>query len=333
MTTTKSTAISRRASVALAGFALLIGGCATVSAEDPAEPDRTIDNRSEAEFFAAVPASDWIEIAPENLLVVEWQDQADGEARQVVIRLADLDYGSAWADNVRAIAREGYWDDAGIYRVIPPFVAQWGVLPSAASEEGAPEEPAFLRNIPESSFVAPLSAAASPDRCVRGESGICDVYAPQVRLVDGWVMGSDGTDMWPIFCRSTVGVARGMDNQGSGSALYAVLRTDHRNMDRNIGMVGSVVSGLSHLENLPAATGPGGVYADPADARMFTRYSLASDMPEAERPRFRMLRTGSDSHDAWLARLTQPNPFYAVRYSVVDACDRVVPVVPVPEAD
>ncbi|WP_271078289.1 peptidylprolyl isomerase [Aurantiacibacter sp. MUD61] len=324
----KSGSFATRA-LAAASLAALLAACATTP--EPvavAEPDM----RSSEQFFAAAPDADWQEIAPEDLLVMEWPSEEGAEPNRVVIRLADIGFGTAWTTNVRAIARQGYWADAGIYRVIPPFVAQWGIIPPSEPGTEEPDEPDFLLEPAPGSFIAPLAASASPDQCERtpsGPAGICDAFAPEVRLVDGWVMGSDGASMWPIFCRSTVGVARGMDNQGSGSALYAVLQTERRNMDRNIGFVGKVIEGMDLLEDLPAATGPGGVYSDPAQVPMLTRYTLVSDMPEAERPRYRMLRTGTASHDAWLARLVQPNPFYSVRYAAADVCENVVPVVPI----
>ena len=317
--------------LAIAMMASLSAACVTTPEPVPAaEPDR----RSPAEFFAAVPSADWQEIAPEDLLVMEWASNDGEEPNRVVIRLADIAYGTAWSANVRAIARQGYWDPAGIYRVIPPFVAQWGIVPPSQPTQQEPAEPDYLLDPAAGSFTAPLPANASADQCRRtgaAPAGICDTFAPQVRIVDGWVIGSDGASMWPVFCRGMVGVARGIDNQGSGSALYAILQTDRRNMDRNIGMVGKVVAGLDLLEDLPAATGPGGVYTDPAQVPMLTRYALASDLPESERPRFRMLRPGSASHEAWLARLVQPDPFYSVRYGAAGACDNVVPIVPVDE--
>ena len=316
-----------RRALAAAAMASLLAGCVTTP-EPVSTPAAEPDRRSRAQFFADVPDADWQEIAADNLLVMEWAGTDGAEPNRVVIRLANLDYGAAWAGNVRAIARQGYWDAAGIYRVIPPFVAQWGIVPPADGGQAEPQEPAFLAEPAPGSFVAPLAADASADMC-EGDAGVCDALAPQVRIVDGFVFGSDGQAMWPLFCRGSVGVARGLANQGSGSALYAVLRTDHRDMDRNIGFVGRVVSGLLLLEALPAGTGPGGTYADPADIPMLTRYSLASDLPEAERPRYRMLRAGSDSHDAWLARLVQPDPFYSVRYRAARTCDDVVPVVPI----
>lgn len=320
-------AFGRVMTIALA--AALVGGCMTT-----AEPgfDQEPDQRSYAELLAGFPEADWQEIAPEDLLVLEWSERESGAPQRVVVRLMDLDYGATWAANVRAMARRDYWRDGAIYRVIPGFVAQWGLVPDPDAEE-EPADPAYLRAIPPGSYVAPLSAAASPDQCRRSATalaGVCDSYAPQVRLVDGWVFGSDGEAMWPLFCRGTVGVARGMaPAQGSGVALYAVLANDHRRMDRNLGMVGKVVEGFDLLDELPAGTGDGGVYADSAEAHAFTRVALAADLPESERPHYRYLKTDSASYSALLDWMVQPNAFYTERYAAANACRDVVPVTPI----
>ena len=65
---------------------------------------------------------------------------------------------------------------------------------------------------------------------------------------------------------------------------------------------------------------------------VLTRYMLAADMPEADRPRYRMLSPGTTSHQAWLSRLVQPNPFYSTRYAAADVCENVVPIVPIQDA-
>ncbi|WPZ03928.1 peptidylprolyl isomerase [Blastomonas marina] len=320
-------AFGRFMTIALA--ASLAGGCATTPSTPP---EREPDQRSYAEFLADIPETDWQEIAPEDLMVLEWNDRESGEPQRMVIRLMELDYGAAWAANVRAMARRNYWRDGAIYRVIPGFVAQWGLVPDPDAEE-EPADPDYLQTIPPGSYIAPLSGAASPDQCRRSAtalSGVCDSYAPQVRFVDGWVFGSDGELMWPLFCRGTVGVARGMaPAQGSGVALYAVLANDHRRMDRNLGMVGRVVEGFDLLDELPGGTGDGGVYADSADVHAFTRVALAADLPETERPRYRYLKTESASYTALLDWVVQPNAFYTERYAAADACRDIVPVTPI----
>ncbi len=296
------------------------------------------DTRTHEEFLQDVPGEHWQEISPDNLLVLDWADKDTGEPRQMVIRLFDLEYGAVWAGNVRAMARRGYWQDASIYRVIPGFVAQWGVLPPSADDQAGDgpnySEPDYLQSVPAGSFVAPLSEDASENLCHRSANairGVCDAHSPQTRFVDGWTFASDGVSMWPAFCKSAVGVARGYaPDVGSGSTLYAVLGNDRRTMDRNLGMVGVVIAGLDHLDALPAGTGGYGMYAEQEEATAFTRIALASDLPAASRPRFRMLKTGSASHAAWLERLMKPDTFYTERFPVLDVCRAdLVPIEPV----
>ena len=309
-----------------ASLAALVAGCATgvapIAASEP-------DPRSREEFLADLPAGAWKEIAPEDLMIIEWRDATTDAPQRVVIQLMDTAYGATWGANVRAMARNGFWDEGAIYRVIPGFVAQWGLFPPE-DEAAEPDDPVYLRPVPENSYAIGVPADAPADQCA-SQAPICDVHVEEVRLVDGWVFGSDGRDMWPLACVGTVGVARSMaPDQGSGTALYAMMRNTHRRLDRNLGIVGRVVDGFDRLEALPAATGPNGVYDEPAKAAQFTSVSLASELPAGERPRYRMLDTASEHHVAWRRRLTQADGFLRFRYPALDACDpRLVPVLPI----
>src|SRR3546814_10309661 len=66
-----------------------------------------------------------------------------------------------------------------------------------------------------------------------------------------------------------------------------------RHLDRNIALVGRVIAGIEHLSSLPRGPAPLGVYEDPARRVPIASVRLASDLPEAERPRFEYLSTES----------------------------------------
>lgn len=325
----------RLMAVALSLGAVQLAGCTSV----PRAPQPLLPaGASEAALLAAAPAADWQAIPPEDLLVLDWKDHASGTDRRVIVRLLAVPGAAPWLANLRALARAGYWRDSAIYRVVPNFVAQWGVPPNADARQST-TEPDYVTKVLPGSFVVALDKrfAASANRCHRGDTGLhglCDAFAPQVRLIDGWVFGSDGRTMWPLACRRMVGVARALaPDQGSGAALFAILGNDARYLDRNIGIVGRVIAGFEHLATLPGGSGEQGVYAGPQVPQAFTRVALASELPEQERPQFRYLRPGTASHEAVLALRLRADNFVQSPYPVLSACSDLVPIVPVPRGN
>src|SRR6476469_1485381 len=85
-----------------------------------------------SEVVAKAPASAWAEVAPENLMVIDYQ----GGGR-TIIELAPA-FAPVHVANIRALAGSGYWTNASIYRVQDNYVTQWGV------NEGGPPVPATV---------------------------------------------------------------------------------------------------------------------------------------------------------------------------------------------
>ena len=137
--------------------------------------------------------------------------------------------------------------------------------------------------------------------------------------------------MWPVHCYAMVGVARDMSpNTGSGAELYAVIGHAPRHLDRNIALVGRVISGIEHLSSLPRGPGPLGVYNDPAQRVPITSVRLASDLAVADRPHFEYLSSESESFARYAAaRADRRDPFFIRPAGGVDICNIPVPIRPV----
>ena len=167
------------------------------------------------------------------------------------------------------------------------------------------------------------------------------IYAPDVRTkVDpyadfpgfaaGWpIAGSNG--VWPLHCYGAVGVGRNMSpDTGSGAELYAVIGHAPRHLDRNIAVVGRVISGIEHLSSLPRGTGPLGFYEDAAERVAITSIRIATELPAAQQPRFEYLSTESESFARYAdARANRRDPFFIRPAGGADICNIPVPVRPV----
>src|SRR3546814_16643673 len=97
---------------------------------------------------------------------------------------------------------------------------------------------------------------------------------------------------------------------GSGAELYTVIGHAPRHLDRNIAVVGRVISGIERLSSLPRGTGALGFYEDAAERVGITSIRVATELPAAEPPRFEYLSTESDSFAPYAdARPNRPDTF------------------------
>ena len=280
-----------------------------------APPPKKAPIRSPGDAVSAAPASDWIEIPAEDLLVM---DLASG--KQVVIQLAPL-FAPVHVANVRAMARSGYWSKATIYRVVDNWVTQWGLNEDAAKGDK----------------ITPLPAGAvaqPPEEYERRAAGLStvpmgspDPYSMKGAYADGWPVALQrGGKANPTYCYGAVGVARdAAPDTGNGSELFAVIGATARRLDRNYALIGRVLSGMDNLSALPRGTGEMGVYAKDQAPVAITAVRIASDMPAADRPRFEYLRTKSPAFADYV-QLASHRADYGVPSPGAALCSVSVPV-------
>ena len=117
---------------------------------------------------------------------------------------------------------------------------------------------------------------------------------------------------------------------GSGAELYAVIGHAPRHLDRNIAVVGRVISGIEHLSSLPRGTEALGFYKAEAERTLIASIRIASELPAVEQPKFEYLSTESDSFARYAdARANRRDPFFIRPAGGADICNIPVPVRPV----
>lgn len=298
--------------VAILTLALLAG--AAPAQTGAWQPRPVADATAPSEVVARSTPSDWREIAPENLLVI---DLADGG--RVVIELAP-EFAPVHVANIRRLARALWWADAAIYRVQDNYVAQWG------NNEGGEALPDGVVARPPAEYERPLAGLD-----VR-PLGYPDAYAPLAGHAGGWPIGYDprrGT-AWLAHCYGAVGVGRDLaPDTGMGGELYAVIGHAPRHLDRNIALVGRVIEGIERLSARPRGTGDLGFYrAEAGEAPIAIRaVRLAADMPAAGRPRYAAMRSDTAAFAAYVTgRANRGGDFFDVPAGGVDLCNVNVPV-------
>ena len=290
---------------------LLLVPLVAIAAAAPAQKPKT-----PSEIVAAAPASAWRTIPADELLVVQMQSGG-----RVLIQLAPA-FAPVHVANIQALARGGWWDKSAIYRVQDNYVVQWGKNES--------EDP-FPRGVvarPPAEYSRPLRGLD-----VR-PLGYPDAYAPRAGFANGWPVGYDpkrGTANL-AHCYAYVGVGRGLSpDTGTGGELYAVIGHAPRHLDRNIAVVGRVVSGLEAMSSLPRGTEALGFYKERSQDVPIAWARLASALPAAERPSFQYMRTDSATFAAYVrARANRNDDFFIRPAGGVDLCNAPVPVRPTP---
>ncbi len=289
---------------------LLVPVLALLAAAPPPKPT------TPSEIVAAAPASAWKAIPSGDLLVMDLKSGG-----RVVIQLAP-DFAPVHVANIRALAAAHWWDKAAIYRVQDNYVVQWG------KNESEDPLPAAVVAKPPAEYARPLEGLTVHPL------GYPDAYAPKAGYALGWPIGYDPQTATAnlVHCYGYVGVGRDLaPDTGTGGELYAVIGHAPRHLDRNIAVVGRVISGIEAMTTLPRGTEALGFYKERSQDVPVASVRLASEMPEAERPSFQYLDTDSPAFADYVhARANRKDDFFIRPAGGVDLCNAPVPVRPSP---
>jgi peptidylprolyl isomerase len=269
-----------------------------------------------ASLLAATKASDWRPLDPENTLYL------DLPGGRVVIELFPA-MAPEHVANVKALAREGYFDGLTVNRAQDNYVVQWGD-PDAADEAKRRPVRKSRRTLP-AEFDRPITPELPFTPLPDG-----DVYAPVVGWSGGFPVGRDPGEgrTWIAHCYGTVGSARGNDAaSGGGTQLFVVIGHAPRHLDRNDTALGRVVQGIEALSTLPRGSGSLGTYQKPEQRVPIRALRVAADVPAAERVALEVLRTDTEAFAAIVeARRNRREEWFKRPAGKVELCNVPLPV-------
>jgi cyclophilin family peptidyl-prolyl cis-trans isomerase len=286
-----------------------------------------------SEVVAAAPASDWVAIAASDLLVM---DLATG--KRVVIQLMPPPFSQGWVGNIRKLAATKWWDGTSINRVQDNYVVQWGdatekkALPTGLVNNQQeqyvfPADQRIMRILSDKQRLVTRVVATKPARINETRPiRMSDPYSAVGGHLIGWPIATGEGGIWPVHCYGMVGVGRDMPpDTGTGAELYTVIGHAPRHLDRNIALVGRVISGIEHLSSLPRGTGPLGFYEKPEERVTITSIRMGTEVKDL--PRYEYLSTESKSFAAYAdARANRRDPFFIQPAGGADICNIPVPV-------
>jgi cyclophilin family peptidyl-prolyl cis-trans isomerase len=296
------------------GRTLLLSACALLATTADAADKELPPKPSVGEIVKGAKAEDWRALDPENTLYMELPKG------RVVIELAPA-FAPNHVNNIKALVRSHYFDGLDVLRVQDNFVVQWG---DPDEDNDRARKVVGAQKTLKAEFTAPIANAAHftplPER---------DGYAPEVGHADGFPAGRDpkAGRTWLAHCYGTVGVGRDNDaDSGGGTSLYAVIGPA-RQLDRNITVVGRVVSGMPLLASMPRGPAPMGFYDKQEMNVPIATVKVAADVPEAQRSHIEVMRTERPIYRAVVdATRNRGGPWNKFSAGYVDLCSVPVPV-------
>jgi peptidylprolyl isomerase len=289
-------------------LAALLGGGTLLFAAGPGTTGKKA--MTGGDILAASTPADWRTPDPQNTLYLELP------AGRVIIELAPQ-FAPNHVANVETLARGRYFDGLAIVRSQDNYVVQW------ADPDGKKQLGQAHKTL-AAEFERPLRGLAFtrlPDP---------DTYAPQVGFLDGFPVAADPElgRAWLVHCYGMVGAGRDNDvDSGGGTELYVVIGQAPRHLDRNVTLLGRVLSGMELLSVLPRGSGPLGFYEHPEQRVPIGSLRVAADLPLAQRTELEVLRTDTPTFQAYLeARRSRHEEWFKVPAGHVDVCNVPIPV-------
>jgi peptidylprolyl isomerase len=293
------------------GLLLMALAATALAAEPPVSKPSTM-----AEVLAASKPADWRTPDPENTLYLELTNG------RVIIELAPA-FASNHVTNVKALAREHYFDGLAIVRCQDNYVTQW-----ADPEADSPDKKRKLQKA-RATLPAEFTAILEP-KLPFTPLPDGDLYAPEVGFSSGFPVARDpkSNKMWLVHCYGMVGAGRDdSPDSGGGTELYVVIGQAPRHLDRNVTLLGRVLQGMELLSALPRGPAPMGFYDKPEQRTPITAIRVAADLPPAERVEIQVLRTETETFRALIeSRRNRQEKWFQFQAGHVDICNVPVPV-------
>jgi len=221
-------------------------------------------------------AADWRRPDPHDTLYLSLP------AGTVIMELAPA-FAPKVIENIRTLARAGFYSQTAIVRTQENYVVQWGD-PAAGTPDAVSLGAASPTVVPE--FFRGLEGIEFTTLDSR------DAYADTVGFVDGFPAASDGHRSWLAHCNGMLGVGRDTaPDSGNGAELYVVIGHAPRHLDRNVALIGRVLSGMEFLSTLPRGKGELGFYETDAEQVPIRWMRFGDQLPAADRVPLEVLRT------------------------------------------
>lgn len=263
--------------------------------------------RAPSEIIAKAEQLAWRKLDLENTLLIEL---ATGTA---IVELNPT-LAPGHVENIKLLAREGFYDGLNMYRFVEGFVAQGGDIsdkkPIKTAKKAIPAE-FFLTS------KVPLAITVVDEK---------DGYAARTGFLNGFAVAQNetATQTWQAHCPGTFAMARGDSADSGGTEFYVVLGHATRYLDRNITPFGRVIDGMEHFLQLSreAKNGVTDLSYNPIKS-----VRVAADVNNEKSRAISIMKTDSDAFKELIkARRNRPEAWFIETPNYTDVCAVTVPM-------
>ena len=252
---------------------------------------------------AAPTATDWRTPNPDDVLVI------DTNKGRIIVEMVP-ETAPLYTTRMRDLAKAHFFDGQTFFRVIEGFMAQTGDPENRGTGgSGQPDVKAefMFRRGPQTPFVLMQDQSVAEIGFIKSLPVATQsmMLAPMTR--DGKIAG------FGLYCPGVAGAARGGEDDSANSQFF-LMRDHYPALERRYSAWGRVIWGQSVVNAIKV----GEPVPDPQDKMLQVR--LLSDIPEAQRPRVRVIDPAGTWFKAEIARAL------AAKGADVSACDVNIPV-------
>ncbi|WP_244369694.1 peptidylprolyl isomerase [Pseudoalteromonas xiamenensis] len=259
-------------------------------------------NLSPHEIIQKAPPSAWRTVANENVLRITLP------TGHVYVEL-NPELAPGHVDNIKALAREGFYKGLSVYRFVEGFVAQGGdALETKTPKLGKKAIPAEF-------------ALSTKQPLLINKLGYQDGYAASTGFYHGFAVAQNaqGTKTWQTHCTGAFAMARG-DGPDTGGTEFYITLAPQRYLDLNITVFGRVLAGMEHVQKLDREAAEGKVF------NLITDVVVLNDVVASEQTKFQVMNTESDEFSALIkARAHRPEAWFLARPDFTDVCSVAIP--------
>lgn len=300
--------ISRSLCAAALTTAMFSTACAAEDKEAVSAASATLTTASEAGFFA--PDDAWRTVDPENMIVI------DTKYGEIAVELYP-EIAPKHVEQVKALARSGFYNNVPFHRVIDGFMNQTG---DGSNGDGTGDSD--LPDI-EAEFTFRRGAdmpftLVTAQQVGQGEIGVGFYKALPIAsqpTAQAMFTKDNKVEAFGLHCKGVTSMARTSDPNSANSQFF-LMRAKADHLDTQYSIWGNTVMGYDLLEKPQIGT-IGEVPGWMPD-RM-NEVDVAADMPEDERPTVQVLKTDSPAFQNWLKTQRNEDGTYP------DICDLSVP--------
>ncbi|WP_289098333.1 peptidylprolyl isomerase [uncultured Pseudoalteromonas sp.] len=277
--------------------------CLGVVLAAPIAAKEASQKRSAGEIIKTANSSEWRKVSAENVIKLTLPTGA------AYIELNDT-LAPIHANNMRQLAKEGFYQGLSVYRFVEGFVAQGGDVsenkPVKNAKKGLPAE-FYLRT--ETPLV--ITELKGPDG-----------YAAKTGFLNGFAVAQNQsqTETWQVHCPGVFAMARGNDINSGGTEFYVTIGNSQRYLDRNITVFGRVLEGMEHFNLLQRKATEGQAF------NPITDMQVLADIKDTDKSEFRVMKTDSNAFkDLIEARKNRVEAWFVESPDFIDVCAMPIP--------